>query len=945
MSLNTPIPRALAVALLLAAAFGVRSAGAAETALVTAQVDDARRTTLSGHGVVWARTANDRGAVPSTASLPHLRLALKRSPERQQAFDAYLREQRDPASPNYQRWLTPSEIGERFGAAQSDIDAVSEWLRSQGLTVDSVANNRLQIQFSGSAAAVSAAFRTELRYFEAAQAEKRMAPTREPQIPSALAGAVEAVLGLSPARFRPQHRPAAVRSAELGSPRPALTNCNDQGQCEHYVTPGDFAKIYNLPSSRDGTGQTIAILGRARVHDADIQNFGARTNVTMRTPTVIVPPDGVDPGPAATTCSTTGGTPSCDDPSDLVKDQGEATLDVTRAGSVAPGAQIKLIVSGHKGNVDGLNYALDYAIDHEPLVANIISISFGTCEADNSQAVANGLDQLFAQGAMQGQSIFVSSGDAGAADCADYFTAPTADLSRSTNILCSSGHVTCVGGTSFGLGTDQYWSNNNAAGFVSATGYIPEGAWNEPYDHTNALQVASTGGGVSVYVPKPSWQSAPGVPGTQGRYVPDVSFGASVENGYFGCMAASQGSCAVGSNGFFNFVIWGGTSASAPSMAGVAAMLNQNRGAAQGNLNPTLYALGANSANGVFHDVTVQSSGVGNCSVGTASLCNNSLPSPTSLSGGLQGYLVGPGYDLATGLGSIDVSNLLRNWQAAAPAVNLNQFGLTGSWTNLATLGQGLELQFFPDFHRPGAGLLFGGWFTYDVTAAGGQRWYVLQGDFDSNGGSVTTTVSRVTGGRFGTGPSVDGVPVGTATLRFGDCMSGVLDYAFSDGSGRSGQIPLSRALSNVSCSAQGDTATASSDHLLSGLWYDAAVGGQGLMFEVNPQQRIFFGGWYTFLPNGQPGNDPSSQRWLVLQGAYTPGARTIDNVSLSSTSGGVFDSPPSASNEQVGTATVAFQSCDRATVTYRFTSGPFSGQRGTKQLSRLGPAPSNCRF
>lgn len=935
LMLKTAATFALAAAPLLSAL----PAAAAETNLVTHAIDNASRTALSGHRVGWAAAASDRGAVPAGLELSHLRLLLKRSPERQQAFNAYLREQRDPASPNYQRWLTPSEIGERFGATQSDIEAVSDWLRGQGLTVDSVANNRLRIQFSGTTAAVNAAFATELHYYEAAS-EKRMAPADEPQIPAALAGAVEGVLGLSPARFHRQYQSGGVQRAQAGA-QPALTNCNGS-DCAHYVTPGDFANIYNLPGSYDGRGQTIAIVGRARVYDADIRNFGQRTNVTMKIPTVVVPPDGADPGPPATSCSTTG-TPSCSNPSDLVKDQGEATLDVTRAGSVAPGADLKLVVSAKKDNIDGINYAIDYAIDHQPLVANIISISFGSCEGDNSRSVATGLDQLFAQAAMQGQSVFVSSGDAGPADCADYFKPPTAGLSRSTNVLCSSGYVTCVGGTSFGLGTDQYWSATNSTGFVSASGYIPEGAWNEPYDPNGNLQVGGSGGGVSVYLPKPSWQTGPGVPGAAGRYVPDVSFASSIKNGYFDCMAASQGPCSIGSDGFFHFIISGGTSAAAPSMAGIAARLNQSRGGAQGNLNPTLYALGANAANGVFHDVTVQSSGVTNCSISTASLCNNTLASPTSLSGGLQGYLVGPGYDLATGLGSINATNLISQWNSAPTGVNLDQHGLTGSWADISTDSQGLLLEIYPDFYGAGQGMLFGGWFTFDAAGSGQPRWYTIQGPVGTSTPTATVPIYLTQGGRFDDAQATSTSTVGQVTVGFSDCGHGKLDYSFSDGSGRNGTLDLTRLTTPVTCAPTGNNGAAPSNYLLSGSWADSSNGGQGLILDINPIQNVFFAAWYTFSRDGQSGADPATQRWFTLQAAMAPGTGMVNDVPIYAVGNGLFDQASATTVSTVGHANVVFQDCSHATLTYAFLPSSGFPSSGTLNLTRVGPIPAGC--
>jgi len=668
-------------AIALCSLLGATALHAAPTTnLVTQRVDSARRSALPGHRVAWATPANDRGRIAAATQLSSLQIVLKRSPERQAAFDALLAQQQDPASPNYHQWLTPTQIGERFGATQADIDAIATWLASRGLYVESVSNSRMSIRFGGDAAAVNRAFNTELHWYARAGGRKRMAPDSEPAIPAALSAAVEGVLGLSEIRFEPAFRVGQARTASTEGARPAMTNCSGSS-CSYFVTPGDFSAIYGLGAATaqgwNGSGQSIAILGRARVSNADLQAFGARLGLTMQTPTVIIPPDGTDPGPAATSCSTTdsgNGYGTCDEPSDLVQDQGEATLDVTRAGSVAPGADIKLIVSGQVGTHDGLIYTLDYAIDHEPLVAPIISISFGSCEALNSQSVANALDSYFEQAAMQGQSVFVASGDGGAGDCEAYFSAPVPDPTLSTNIFCSSSHVTCVGGTRFGIGTDtsQYWnSTNSSPSRASAKGYIPEGAWNEPLDDNGDTTVAATGGGVSTYIAKPSWQTGAGVPTGSHRYVPDVSFGASAEYGYFGCMAASNASCVPATTGpdrgTFHFLAWGGTSASAPSMAGIGAMLNQKSGAAQGNLNPTLYALAASAGNGVFHDITVASSGVANCSLNTASPCNNSLPSSISLTGGLTGYLVGNGYDPVTGLGSIDVSRLLESWASPPP--------------------------------------------------------------------------------------------------------------------------------------------------------------------------------------------------------------------------------------------------------------------------------------
>jgi subtilase family serine protease len=931
------LPQRRPAALLLAALLAL-PAGAGATDLIRLPIDPSVRATLPGRHVAgWAKAQADLGRVPDQTPLTHLSLLLERPPERQQAFERLLREQHDPASPNYRRWLTPTEIGERFGASPADIKAVSAWLRAQGLAVDGVSNSRTRIRFSGRAADVAAAFGTELRYFEAA-GQRRIANTQAPTLPAALAGAVRSVAGLNTLSARPAHHMTPARLA--AGPRPAATSCSG-GTCLNSLFPADFATIYDVPRGPDGSGQTIGIIARQRVYEADVKNFLSLAGLPVKYPVVVVPPQGTDPGPPATTCSETG-TPSCDAPSDAVSDQGEATLDVQRAGSVAPGATVKLITSGRAGNTDGVYVALDYAIDADPVPAHILSVSYTSCEADNTQAAGDVIDAAFQQAAMEGISIFVASGDGGVAGCASLDSAPTATQRVSTNVLCASGYATCVGGTEFADKgkQDLYWGATGD-GYGSALGYIPEGAWNEPLNAAGDPQVAATGGGYSIYVDTPAWQTGVGVPGSQGRYTPDVSFNASVREGYFTCVAAQGASCEV-VDGSFRYLLSGGTSASAPSMAGIAALLNQQAGGAQGNLNPRLYALAADPANGVFHDVTVASSGVAGCNAATPSPCNNSTPGPGGLSGGLAGYLVGTGYDLATGLGSIDVAKLLEHWDASA-AVELNQHGLTGSWANPETSGQGIVMEVDPDFYGAGSGLLFGGWYTYDATAAGGQRWYTLQATV--GGATASVPIYLTTGGRFHSAQATTTAPVGQATLAFSDCMHGTLTYAFTDGSGRSGSIPLTRLTSNVTCSPSGDSGAATPGYLLAGSWADIADSGQGLVLDVNVAQNVLFAGWYTYAADAAPGSGAAAQRWYTLQSTYAAGAATLDDVGIYETTGGAFDRPAPTSTVRVGNARLAFHSCSSATLDYAFTSGANAGRSGTLQLSRLGAVPDGCRL
>jgi hypothetical protein len=228
----------------------------------------------------------------------------------------------------------------------------------------------------------------------------------------------------------------------------------------------------------------------------------------------------------------------------------------------------------------------------------------------------------------------------------------------------------------------QYWGTNNQ-NLTSAVSYIPEGAWNEPLDSNSKPQVAASGGGVSSIIATPSWQTGSGVPSTRaGRYTPDLSFSASGHDGYFACFAAAGASCVANSQGEYGFEYFFGTSAAAPSMAAITALLNEQVGVGQGNFNPALYATAASSP-ASFHDVTVASSGVGNCEASTPSMCNNSDPGPAGLTGGQAGYLVETGYDEVTGLGSLDVSSFLSNYNGAkitpTVQVTLNPTSITSA--------------------------------------------------------------------------------------------------------------------------------------------------------------------------------------------------------------------------------------------------------------------------
>lgn len=904
------------------------------------------RVNLGGHVPGWAQAGADLGAVAPDLELRQLTLVLKRPPTRQQAFDALLEELHDPASPNYQRWLTPSEIGRRFGASDAAIATASAWLQAQGLDVEGVDRSRLRLRFRGRAAALETAFATPLHHY-ATKSGPRMATPAPPSVPAALSDLVAGVVGLNSLRFQSNARAHLASSDELASPTPEASICDGAGPCTYTLFPADVATIYNLGPladlGLDGRGQTIGIIARSNVSNADVRVFQERSGLALKDPVVEIPTDGVDPGPAATACENE----DCEDPSEAVLDQMEATLDVQRAGSVAPGAKVKLITSGTVDNVDGVWIALDHAIDAEPVPAQIISLSYGLCEEVAGSGFTAILDDAFAQAAMQGISIFVSSGDGGVAGCAPAFGTPGPEEPISTNVLCSSGHAICVGGTQYNYRSDpnRFWNRSNDANYGSARSYIPEGAWNEPLGADGSTRMAATGGGVSRWIPTPAWQKGVGVPGRQGRYTPDLSLSASTQNGYFTCLAAMGGSCVRGADQRFNFMMMGGTSASAPTMAGIAALLNQHVGHPQANLNPRLYRLAADPANGVFHDVTVASSGVAACDPDLPSLCNNASPGPNGPRGGRRGFIVGTGYDLATGLGSIDATRLVTQWQATAPTrTNPDQHGLGGAWSNPATDGQGFVIEVYPDLFGKDAGLLFGGWFTYGHRTADGQRWFTVQGQVRADSHSAALPIYESSGGRFVSPQPATLREVGQAIIAFEDCSHAQLAYEFHDGTARSGSIPLTHLLPNPHCSPAGDNGQPAGANLWGGTWADPANDQQGLVLDIDPTRNVFFGAWYTFTSSGAPSADARTQRWYTLQGVLPPaGGHRFEDIGIYATTGGRFDHGAATTTTRVGSARLSFTSCTAAQLDYNFSAGDHQGRSGSLALQRPGPAPKGC--
>ena len=569
---------------------------------------DQRSVVLKGSLNPKANAGDDRGLVEDAHRITGMTLVLKQSPAQQVAFEQLLQDQQTPGSPDYHNWLTPEQYADRFGLSPADFANTAAWLKAQGFSVDYQARGRNWMMFSGTARQVSAAFQTSMHYFQV-DGQLHFSAIGEPSIPAALAPFVLAIHGLDDFRLEPPKRTFKPLSG------PDYNSSNGT----HNLAPGDLGVIYDINKlynqNVNGSGQKLVVVGQTDIYLTDVQSFRSMFGLPVNNPVMVLVPGSADPGYTA--------------------DLDEANLDLDWTGAVARNAAIDYVYS------QNVVTSLEYAIDQN--IAPVISMSYGGCElkiSSSPASTASAYRTLAQQANAEGITFMASSGDSGAASC-DASGSVTASGGLSVNMPASIPEVTAVGGTTFNEGVVNYWSTTTGANGASATSYIPENAWNDTISRNG---LSSTGGGVSVFYTKPSWQSAPGVPADGARDVPDVSFAASPDHdGYI-----------IVENGQVGVI--GGTSAATPVFAGIVTLLNHYlvlngllAKAGLGNINPTLYGLARNST-GVFHDVTLGKNIVP-CKVGTL-----------NCSTGTMGYTTGPGYDLVTGLGSVDAYNLAASW-------------------------------------------------------------------------------------------------------------------------------------------------------------------------------------------------------------------------------------------------------------------------------------------
>ena len=741
-------------------AAGLLSTAQLTPSRITQKIDNASRTTIGGSTHPATKTAKDLGAVDRNRPLERMLLVLKPSSNQLSALNSLLDSQQDKTSPNYHKWLAPEQFAQQFGPSDEDVQKITGWLQQQGLSVAKVARGKQWIEFSGTALQVENAFQTSMHSYSR-DGESHIANAKDISLPQALTPVVSGVLSLHNFLKKPMHSKVTQMKRDVDGKlkriNPDLTIYDpNSGNVYYFVAPGDFQTIYNarplLSSGIDGSGASIAIVGRSDIWFSDVQAFRHIFGLPENDPNIILS------GPAA----------------GLTGDVVESSLDIEWSGAVAPQATINYVEAASTDTTDGVDLAATYIVDN--VVSPIMSTSYGLCEALLGPAGNQFYNSLWEQAAAEGITAFVSSGDAGAAQCdADLQDAglepPGPALNGYTvNGLASTPYNVAVGGTQFNEDNwyAKYWNANNGTDNSSAFGYIPEQAWNESCDPTlpqvgtncvygqQNYNLEGGGGGpsscsnstvdangnvtcISGYA-KPSWQTGRGVPKDGVRDLPDVSLNASPDDdGYAFCVGGGCDYTEQSGVITVNQVdVVGGTSVSAPAMAGIMALVEQKNGAFQGQANYVLYKLAAQEKlNPCNSSKLTDPTKPNSCIFNDVTAGNNSTP-------GLPGYgtqsaqwAAGTGYYLSTGLGSVNAANLVAAWKNVT-----FQASTTTLTTSASTLKHGHALSISVTVQGSG-----GKEPTGDFSLLTDK--YGAVGQFTLNKGAYAGSVSNLPGGVY----------------------------------------------------------------------------------------------------------------------------------------------------------------------------------------------------
>ena len=550
------------------------------------------------------------GPAPSQSQLDRVLLLLEPSAAQKQALDAELANQQNPKSADYHHWLTPSQFADTYANTASDLAAIVSWLESEGFEVAALPAGRGWIEFSGTVAQLEQAFQTRVSSVSA-PGGVRLVLADSVSVPAALGPLIHGLVSLDGVVAQPAittTQPLTVPAAELR----AVTSARGA----EAVTPQLANQLLHLDGLQSaGAGEIIAIAARSNLQAQDVAAF--RTAFGLPASSLRVMPDGPDPGRNS--------------------DEAEALISASWAGVAAPGAQIALVPAATTSATDGLDLSLAAIVDQA--LGHTVAVGFSACEASLSEAHQAFYAALYRQAAAEGLAVIAASGDSGASACHATASEAAVTSGYGVNALASTPWNTAVGSAAFA----DAGSNSGAPALA---GWSPRNPADPAY---------AGGGGKSALYAVPAWQPLPAndpveTSGHHTRLLPDIALPTALDSGLnhglVFCMSAAEVSSGC------NAMRGGGSAAAAALFAGVAAIIAQKNGP-QGNLAPTLYELSRQA--GVFEDVQQGNARLA-CAPG----------SPECDASGQIGFDAAAGYDLATGLGSIDAQNLVNNWAKAA---------------------------------------------------------------------------------------------------------------------------------------------------------------------------------------------------------------------------------------------------------------------------------------
>jgi subtilase family serine protease len=536
-------------------------------------------------------------------------------------LNAFIAELSNTASANYHHFLTPSQYAQRFGATASTMRSLRAYLTEFGINVVSISKGHNILHASATTTEIANAFDAHVEALRLSDGILVAHLTSPATLPRAIAHDVTAVSGLT--TVQPETTNAVVSHA-VATP----SSCSSAGSSSG-TTPNSLggytvqqqANLYGLTNAW-ANGDTGVGQTIAIYELSQYSQSDVATYFACYGVTPNITVTNVDGGP--TSSDNAGGSTD------------ESTLDVEEAQVLAPGARIEV----YQGTQNGSGPLDVYTQIANSDTATIATTSWGICEA-NSNGSAQAEQPIFEEMAAQGQTVIAAAGDSGSSDCVNS-SQGTSTTALAVDDPASQPLVTGVGGLT-----------------VSNISPLNESVWNDQCTQTGC---GAGGGGVSSLWSQPSWQSAPGItttPASGGmRMVPDLSVMADPSTGFIQYYTGTNiGGCSQSCTSGWGGI--GGTSIGAPLVSALVATAAQICGVSRlGFINPSLYAMASTG----FNDVTTG---------------NNDLY-------GVGGYNAGPGYNMASGLGSPNGTGFFAGLCSPTVSSATSTFAVT---TPLSTVG------------------------------------------------------------------------------------------------------------------------------------------------------------------------------------------------------------------------------------------------------------------